>query len=278
MPGAAATKSLIRYNHFMKRRSFVKTSLLAGSSVTAPLLSAAELQNKKAMHEFYELRVYTLKDEKQQQLVENYFGQAAIPALNKIGSKQVGVFRELKPEGQTKLFVVIPFASADDFINAEDRLLKDATYMQAAQAYLNAPATEPAYARIESSLLKSFKQMPKMEVPEKKSRIFELRRYESASEMAGKKKIQMFNESEINVFKRVGLTPVFFGETIIGGLRPNLTYMITFDDMEEHDKNWKIFGSDPEWKKISSIPEYADAKIVSNITRTFLEPTPFSQI
>ena len=71
---------------------------------------------------------------------------------------------------------------------------------------------------------------------------------------------------------------MFFGETIIGGLRPNLTYMITFDDMEEHDRNWKTFVSDPEWKKISSVPEYADAKIVSNITRTFLEPAPFSQI
>jgi hypothetical protein len=264
----------------MKRRSFVKSSLLTGSSITSvlPLASAAEVQSKKTMHEFYELRVYTLKDEKQQQLVENYFERAAIPALNKLGSKHVGVFRELKPEGQTKLFVIIPFGSADAFINAEDRLLGDAQYVQVAQAYLNAPAAEPAYIRIESSLLKSFKQMPKMEAPEKRSRIFELRRYESASESAGKKKIEMFNEAEIGIFKRVGLTPVFFGETIIGGLRPNLTYMITFDDMEEHDRNWKSFGSDAEWKKISSIPEYADAKIVSNITRTFLEPTAFSQI
>jgi hypothetical protein len=264
----------------MKRRSFVKTTLLTGSSITSivPLAGAADAQSKKTMHELYELRVYTLKDKKQQQLVENYFERAAIPTLNKLGSKHVGVFRELQPEGQTKLFVVIPFASADAFINADDSLLNDSQYVQAAQAYLNAPAEEPAYMRIESSLLKSFKQMPKMEVPEKRSRIFELRRYESASESAGKKKIEMFNEAEINVFKRVGLTPVFFGETIIGGLRPNLTYMITFDDMEEHDRNWKTFGSDPEWKKISSIPDYADAKIVSNITRTFLEPTAFSQI
>jgi hypothetical protein len=264
----------------MKRRSFVKTSLLTGTSITSiiPLLSAADVQNNKTMHEFYELRVYTLKDQKQQQLVENYFEQAAIPALNKLGSKHIGVFREINPEGQTKLFTLIPFPSADNFINAEDKLLSDTHYMQAAQSYLNAPATDPAYTRIESSLLKSFKQMPTMELPEKKARIFELRRYESASEMAGKKKIEMFNQAEINVFKRVGLTPVFFGETIIGILRPNLTYMITFDDMEEHDKNWKTFGSDPEWKKISSMPEYADAKIVSNITRTFLEPTAFSQI
>lgn len=120
--------------------------------------------------------------------------------------------------------------------------------------------------------------MPQIMIPEKKPRLFELRRYESHSEMAGKKKIEMFNKSEINIFKRVGLTPVFFGETIIGEMRPNLTYMITFDDMDEHDRNWKVFGSDPDWKKISSMPEYKDSNIVSRITRTFLIPTDFSQV
>lgn len=264
----------------MKRRSFVKSSLLTTSSLAAagPLLSASDSPNKNAMQEFYELRVYTFANEGQQQIVENYFEKAAIPSLNKLGSKNIGVFRELKPEGQTKLFVLIPYASGESFFSAESKLMGDATYVKAADAYLNAPASSPAYTRIESSLMKSFAGMAKLEAPEKKPRIFELRRYESAGESAGKKKIQMFNESEINVFRRVGLTPVFFGETIIGDLRPNLTYMITFDDMDEHDANWKIFGSDPEWKKVSSVPEYADAKIVSNITRTFLEPTVFSQI
>ncbi len=113
----------------------------------------------------------------------------------------------------------------------------------------------------------------------KKTRLFELRRYESPGEEAGRKKIEMFNDvGEISIFKRVGLTPVFFGEALIGEMRPNLTYMLTFDDMAEHDANWKAFGGDAEWKRIKAIPEYADAKIVSRITRTFLTPTGFSQI
>lgn len=121
--------------------------------------------------------------------------------------------------------------------------------------------------------------MAKMQVPAKKPRIFELRRYESASESGGKKKIKMFNDvGEISIFKRAGLTPVFFGETLIGELRPNLTYMLTFDDMAEHDKNWKTFIEDPEWNRIKAIPGYEDAKLVSHITRTFLVPADFSQI
>ncbi|GAB3921712.1 hypothetical protein GCM10028804_17990 [Larkinella terrae] len=220
-----------------------------------------------------------MKNGRQQKLVENYFQNAAIPALNRLGSKTVGVFTEYLPQGFTKLVAVIPFQSLDDYFKLPDQLAKDSAYQQAAADYLNATATEPAYERIESSLLKSFAHMPKLEAPEKKPRIFELRRYESHNETAGKKKIEMFNEGgEIAIFKRVGLTPVFFGETLIGPLRPNLTYMLTFDNMEEHDQNWKAFGSDPEWKKISAIPEYANARIVSNIVRTFLIPAVFSQI
>ncbi len=266
----------------MKRRSFVKASILTGS--LGSILSMADLQSenlgeqKKSTPEFYELRVYTLKNETQQKLVEDYFQNAAIPAFNRLGSKNIGVFRELSPTENIKLYVVIPFASLAAFLKTQESLDKDTAYNEAGMAYLNAPATTPAYERIESSLFKAFAQMPRMEVPEKKSRIFELRRYESSGEAAGKKKIEMFDKGEIDIFKRVGLTPVFFGEALIGTFRPNLTYMLTFDDMAEHDQNWKTFGADPEWKRISSIPEYANARIVSRITRTFLVPTEFSQI
>jgi hypothetical protein len=54
--------------------------------------------------------------------------------------------------------------------------------------------------------------------------------------------------------------------------------MLTFDDMEEHDRNWKAFGADAQWQQIRAVPEYADSKIVSRITRTFLIPAACSQI
>ena len=204
---------------------------------------------------------------------------AAIPALNRLGIKNVGVFTELKPEGQTKLYVFIPFSNMAAFIKMTDNLDKDAAYQQQGSAYLNAPATEPAYERVESSLFKAFAHMPNMALPGTSPRIFELRQYQSASESAGKKKIEMFNdEGEINIFKRLGFKPVFFGETVIGSLRPNLTYMVTFDDLAAKDAHWKSFVADAEWKKISVVPGYEDAKLVSKITSTMIVPTSYSQI
>lgn len=267
----------------MKRRSFVKASILSGSMTgLAPMMSLASERSEEHTNsnpEFYELRMYSLKNELQQKLVEDYFRSAAIPALNRLGSRNIGVFRELNPSENIKLYALIPYPSLGDFMRVQERLGKDQSYNKAAESYLQAPASAPAYDRIESSLFRAFPHMPRIELPEKKSRIFELRRYESSGEAAGKKKIEMFDRAgEIAIFKRVGLTPVFFGESLIGQFRPNLTYMLTFDDMAEHDRNWKSFGSDPEWKRISSMPEYADAKIVSRIVRDFLVPTDFSQI
>ncbi len=265
----------------MDRKSFLKTAVVAGStgSVLSAFASPAEKNSKKEPEtEFYELRVYTLKDQTQQKLVEDYFQNAAIPALNKLGSKNVGVFTEQKPAGQTRLFALIPYSSLEAFLKVQDNLLKDKQFLQAGVDYLQAPIAAPPYDRIESSLLQAFTTAPKLVAPQKKERFFELRRYESPSEMFGKNKIEMFNQGgETVIFNRLGFKPVFFAETLIGEMRPNLTYMITFDSMEDHDAKWKAFGSDPDWVRIKSMPHYPD-KNVSRITSTFLVPTAYSQI
>ncbi|CAN5156855.1 hypothetical protein BH09BAC6_BH09BAC6_22500 [soil metagenome] len=262
----------------MKRRSFVKASIVTtalGAMGATTGMAAGVIKSS----EFYELRVYNLKNGEQQKLVEAYFKNAAIPALNRQGIKNVGVFTEMAPAGQTKLFALIPYHSWNEFARLQDKLSADKVYQQQGAAYLSAPATEPAYERIESSLMQAFTHFPKIQAPANKPRIFELRRYEHATESAGKKKLEMFNDAgEVDIFVRLGFKPVFFSETLIGDHRPNLIYMITFDDMAAHDSHWKAFGSDPQWKKISAIPEYADAKLVSHITSTMLIPAEFSQI
>ena len=88
--------------------------------------------------------------------------------------------------------------------------------------------------------------MPRVRVPAEtagnKPRIFELRIYESHSETAALKKIEMFNEGgEIGIFDRVGLRSVFFGQTLIGRRQPNLVYMTVHQDMVAREKTWEDF-------------------------------------
>jgi NIPSNAP len=232
--------------------------------------------------EFYELRQYHLRRGPQVKLTDDFLREAALPAWKRLGIGPVGVFNTTIGSDTPTIYVLIPHLSLESVAATPARLQADPEYQRAGAAFLNAPSTDPAFVRMESSLLLAFESMPRLQVPpgtaENRPRIFELRTYESHSERANLKKVEMFNSGEIAIFRRTGLRAVFFGRTMIGSKLPNLTYMLTFDDMAAHDKNWAAFIADPEWKKLSTAPGYTDGEIVSNISNTFLTPTPYSQV
>ena len=109
-------------------------------------------------------------------------------------------------------------------------------------------------------------------------RLLNLRIYESHNERAGRKKVEMFNKGELDIFRRVGLTPVFFGEAVAGPLMPNLTYLLVFPDEAGRKSAWEKFRADAAWLKLKAIPEYADKEIVSKITNVLLVPANYSEI
>ena len=108
--------------------------------------------------------------------------------------------------------------------------------------------------------------------------VFELRRYRSPSEAAFCKKLEMFATSELAIFRRVGLNPVFFGEMLFGPDMPNITYMLTFPEPAARGKAWGEFGKNPDWQKLRVTRGYTDAEIISNISSIMLKPTAYSQI
>ena len=255
----------------MKRREFLAAGI-AGAGLNS-LATAADKSGEK--REYFELRQYHSLNRAKTGEVGEFLRDVGIPAMNRIGIKPVGVFSAMYGSSSSTLYVLLVHSSLESVVTSSERLFADREYSKS--DFVNAALAEPGYVRIESSLMAAFKDMPKLEVPEKKSRIFELRIYESHGIKAAKKKIEMFNEGgEIAIFKKTGLGAVFFGETLIGPKMPNLTYMLVFDDMVMRDKRWRIFGSDPDWKKLRANPAYKDT--VSNITDIILRPTRYSQI
>jgi hypothetical protein len=265
----------------MKRRKFLVSSLAASALAGAP--NAANAAAPAAgEREYYELRRYQLRRGHQQQVLDEYLRDAAIPALNRVGIKPIGVFNTVIGSGSPAVYVLVPNPSIESTILVHDRIASDPVYLKAGAAFINATPAEPAYIRMDTHLLAAFAGMPKLEVPvgvaENRPRIFELRTYESHSRKAHHAKVGMFNQSEIAIFRRTGLQPVFFGETMVGSGMPSLTYMLTFANLEERQRNWAAFIADPEWKKLSQTPGFTDPEIVSNISNVILSPTTYSQI
>ena len=71
---------------------------------------------------------------------------------------------------------------------------------------------EPPYVRYESRLMRAFANHRSVEVPSttasRPARLFELRTYESRTAAALAKKMDMFNQAEIALFRSIGMTPV----------------------------------------------------------------------
>lgn len=230
--------------------------------------------------QYYELRVYTTKSPEQQKLIGDYWQKAAVPAYNRLGITTIGVFTELQDSTNSKVYVLIPFETPAAYAAIPTQLAADVVYQTAGADYLNAPKSAPAYARFESSLLVAFDGMKKLLTPpstaDKKSWIFELRIYESHSEIKGINKVKMFNSGEIPLMQEVGLSPVFFAQTVIGSQMPNLIYMVSGENQEEHKKHWKGFFDAPVWKQLISDAQYKDN--VSKVVSVFLKRMPASQI
>jgi hypothetical protein len=266
----------------MKRRDLMlgSVALLGLSAVPAIVSGAEDVDGKERMREHYELRIYRcLSAEKKTQTV-TYLEKALVPALNRMGLDRVGVFTQPdKPEDHA-VFVLIPFSSLALFSHMNATLAADAIYIQEAQPYLSRAKNDPIYSRIDARLFKAFAGMPVLEMPPqtsaRKPRIFEMRIYESHNEERAAMKVAMFNEGEIQIMRDTKLGPVFFGEALAGGNLPNLTYLLSADDMEAHKAHWVTFRAHPEWLRIKDMPRYKDT--VSKIDSIFLVPTAFSQI
>jgi hypothetical protein len=258
------------------RREFLAASAVVAGS---PLPHFSSL-GQSAPRQYIELRRYHLLPGTKQRAFSAFVGDAAIPAMNRAGVGRVGAFTVVYGENEPSLLLVLAHQTLDSVVSLRDRLASDAVYTRAGAAILDTPMSDPAFVRVESTLLRAFDAMPALEpsagAAAATPRIFELRTYESHSDRAALNKLKMFNAGEVPIFRRASLTPVFFGETIVGEKMPSLTYMLTFSDMAARDTAWARFGQDPEWKTLSADPQYRDN--VSAISDIILQPTAYSQI
>lgn len=264
----------------MRRREFIASSLAAGALSFHPVRSEA-MPTAGAGQEFIEWIKYNQLIGPKKQKLMDFFKAALIPAYNRAGIKNVGVFTVRYGPNNPSVYLLVPHPTLESVITTPNKLLEDAEFLKAGAAVLDTPIADPAFYRIESSLMLAFSHMPKVEpasnMLSNNNRVYEMRIYESHNHQMAKRKIHMFNEGgEIAIFRKTGLQPVFFGETVIGPLMPNLTYMVVFESMEARDKNWEVFRKDPDWIKLRDNTFYSDT--VSNITDIILSPAPFSQV
>ena len=265
-----------------------RRSLLAGAALGGAPLATTGAQVKAqtragTAREVYELRTYRLVHGPMKERLDAYLKTAFIPAARRAGYGPVGVFTVAVGPDSPSVLVLIPHPSIEDFVALPERLTVDTSYPKAAAPFSSAAPKGPAYTSLDVKLMRAFPHVPRIELPEASAsnapRIFELRTYFSHSDAAGTTKIGMFDTgSEIERFRRTGLTPVFFAQDLTGVRLPSLTYMLTFPDLATRERNWRAFESDPAWRRLIATPGLTDTEITTGIDDRILSPTPYSQI
>ncbi len=261
----------------MERRNFLTASLAAGTAAVV----ASKVSAKPGKQYYYELIRFKLLNNSKKKSFSNYWKKAAIPALNRLGIEPIGVFQPKYGSEGGDRYVLLPHKNIESFLSAWDKVASDTKYLEKAKAFIETEMADPLYFRYETTLLRAFTHLPGPQIPahikKKRSRLFEVRIYESHSRHKAKLKMEMFNQGgEIEIFKKTGLNPVIFGETLAGPKMPNLIYILGFESMEDRDKRWKSFTSSDGWKKLKKDPRYK--KSVSAITDLILTPLSCSQI
>jgi NIPSNAP protein len=269
----------------MERRKFLASSLAASAlAVTTPgsYAEAAQAGAQGKGREFYQLRRYHVISGPQRKLCDDFFRDTLIPALTRLSIGPVGVFDLYIGPETPSIYVLMPSLSAETVATVETRLGKDAEYTKAGAPFLNAPAKEPAFDRMDSSFLQAFEKWPRLILPaataKKGPRVFELRIYEGATDQDHRRKVEMMQSGESEIFTKAGVEQVFYSETLIGPRLPSLTYMLVFDSLADRDQKWAAFRGSDDWKSYSTQPKYSFEPIVSNISNFILTPTAYSQI
>jgi NIPSNAP len=265
----------------MSKYSKIKTFI----SLTAiVLLMGFNTNFAKPKREFYEIKIYSVKNSDQASRVENYLRDAYIPAMHRLGVSKIGVFKPVSTDTAAAgklIYVLTPVKSLDYLLKLPQKLNKDAAYLTVGKDYIDATYKNSPYSRFETIVLQAFPDAPKLNSSNvsapKAERIYELRSYEGHTEKIYQNKVKMFNAGgEIELFKGLNFNAIFYGEVVAGSHMPNLMYMTTFQNKADRDEHWKAFGASPIWAKLKVDPEYQNN--VSKNEQKLLFPTEYSDL
>jgi hypothetical protein len=237
-----------------------------------------------AQKDIYEIRVYKIKSAEQIKATDNFLENAYLPALHRLGIKQIGVFKPISNDTAVikQIIVLVQYISLDVWRRTSSVLQLDQVYMNNAKAFEDADSTSIPFVRMESVILEAFPDQMKLVPTTLKmtpDALYELRSYESPTEELHRVKVDMFNDGgEITLFKRLDFQSVFYADVLSGSHMPNLVYMVVFENAAAREEHWKAFGNSKEWKTISTDPKYRNNISVSHIESILMHRTSYSDL
>jgi len=232
----------------------------------------SEKDDDRPKKQIYEWRIYTLAGDGA--ILDNFFKETLIPAYNRCNIS-VGAFTLYQPADSEQRYLLFVYPDLKTYDQVRHTVWNDKVFQSAASSFFEATAPQPAYSEYETYLCEAFDKMPEMKMPDKNRTLFEFRCYHSPNEDANQRKIKMFNDEEIDLFNKVGINSVCYGEIISGARMPALIYLTWYKDEATRNSAWDAFTNHPDWTLMKNKPEYKNT--ATNNQSHLLTPMPYSQ-
>jgi hypothetical protein len=237
----------------------------------------------KSRRDYYLIKYIWCNSALQLEQTDQYLQQVYLPMLHKAGVQKTGVFKPLANDTAAlkRIVLFVPVKNIKTLEAVETSLEGQDPFAATGNAWYDAPFDKAGFMRIETMLLMAFEKMPQWRAPALKNgaeeKIYELRSYESATEQLYRRKVHMFNKGgEVDLFDKLKFNAVFYAQVLAGARMPNLMYMTSFESMQEREAHWNSFRNDPDWKTMSSLPQYKNT--VSRSEVILMKATSYSEL
>jgi len=228
----------------------------------------------------YVLETFYLRQGAQVPRMHDYFSKVALPAVQRARHSGPVIYLEsLVAPHMPQMIAVYGFQSIEEMWSIHTSINQDAELQKTFDQWET--GAEPPFEQMSGTLLQATDYSPEIVAlaePPKSPRIFELRVYHSPTWRQLKALHERFAGPEIQIFKRVGVHPLFYSSTLIGQNMPNLTYLIPFDNLAAREKAWDAFGADPDWIKVRKESIEKSGQISSVINISLFKATAYSPI
>ena len=232
---------------------------------------------EKTAKEIYEWRIYTLNEGADAAILDDFFRRRLIPAYNNL-DVPVGAFTLYKeyPDVQNELrYLLFVYPDIETFRQVTENIWDNPFFREDSDTYFLETGANPVYANYESYLCEAFDSLPQMKKPGDERGLFELRIYRSPNVDANERKILMFNNGEMDIFREVGINEVCYGKTLVGPRQPSLVYLTWATDESARNEAWARFREHPQWIRMKGMSQYKYTA-TDNVNR-LLAPLPYSQ-
>jgi hypothetical protein len=244
----------------MNRRDFL--GAMAASSLTSADAAQGPASKKPGC---YVIHHYRLQLGSQGTRLAEYLSKTYLPAVARAKGGPTLVLDAQVSEHLPLVTVIDAFASVEQVWSQRATLGADKAFQDGTDLWQAGP--DRPFESLTTELLEASDfaaEFAPLNPPPKSPRVFEMRVYQTHTGKELRGLVERFAEAEVKILTRAGSQLVMFGSPVFGNDRPNLTWILAFDDMGAREKFSAAFNADPEWialrkqslERYGQIPSY----------------------